>query len=89
MFKGELLILIFNWIFKNVFIFQKYEKPFYTADSYKGLLRKSKTNFNCKQEYALKELFAWRDRMARNEDESLGYLLNNSFNKIDYIKNQF
>ena len=22
--------------------------------------------------------------MARNEDESLGYLLNNSFNKINY-----
>lgn len=39
--------------------------------------RKSKKNFDNRQLYAFKEIFVWRDRMARQEDESYGYVLPN------------
>ncbi|CAG2116164.1 unnamed protein product [Medioppia subpectinata] len=61
---------------KNVCL-KKYEKPLHNSESYRSLLKKCKVNFNSRQMFALKELYDWRDRMARNEDESTGYVLPN------------
>ncbi|XP_073973301.1 exosome component Rrp6 isoform X2 [Rhodnius prolixus] len=54
-----------------------YHKPLLTEDSYMTLYRKSKRLFDSRQLYALKEIYKWRDRMAREEDESPGYILSN------------
>ena len=37
-----------------------------------GLYQQSKKIFNAQQQHALKSIFAWRDRTARQEDESEG-----------------
>lgn len=41
------------------------------------MYRKSKKNFDNRQLYAFKEIFLWRDKIARQEDESYGYVLPN------------
>ncbi|XP_064459624.1 exosome complex component 10-like isoform X2 [Ornithodoros turicata] len=56
---------------------KRYEKPLFDEDRYLDLCKKSKKSFNSKQQYALKHLYSWRDRMARLEDESTGYVLPN------------
>lgn len=42
------------------------------------LLWKNNLKFNSRQLAALKELYVWRDYLARNEDESTGYVLPNN-----------
>ena len=54
---------------------QRYEKPSIRPDSYLVHLRKSNVNFNSRQLYAFKELFHWRNKIAREEDESEMYVL--------------
>lgn len=54
-----------------------YQKPVFTQESYLELYHKSRKTFNSQQLLALKLLYAWRDRTARNEDESTGYVLPN------------
>ncbi|KAH7955362.1 hypothetical protein HPB52_000545 [Rhipicephalus sanguineus] len=54
-----------------------YEKPSYHEQSYMELYRKSRKTFNSRQLHALRHLYSWRDRTARNEDESTGYVLPN------------
>ncbi|KAH0550286.1 exosome component 10 [Cotesia glomerata] len=54
-----------------------YEKPICDETSCMNMYRKSQKMFNNKQLYALKELFAWRDETARQEDDSTGYVLPN------------
>ncbi|CAM9318723.1 unnamed protein product, partial [Lampetra planeri] len=54
---------------------KKYMKPIFTEDSYLELQRKQKKSFNTQQLTAFRLLFAWRDRLARQEDESTGYVL--------------
>uniref|UniRef100_A0A3Q2X1M2 Exosome complex component 10 n=1 Tax=Haplochromis burtoni TaxID=8153 RepID=A0A3Q2X1M2_HAPBU len=59
---------------------KKYVKPIYTEESYLELQRKQKKSFNTQQLTAFRLLFAWRDKLARQEDEStgpngLGYVL--------------
>ena len=54
---------------------QRYEKPQNRADSYLVHLRKSNVNFNSRQLYAYKELFDWRNKISREEDESDMYVL--------------
>ncbi|KAH9499357.1 Exosome component 10, partial [Bulinus truncatus] len=54
-----------------------YQKPIFTTNDYLELYKKSKKVFNNQQMTALKEMYAWRDGMARIEDESLGYVLPN------------
>jgi exosome complex exonuclease RRP6 len=39
------------------------------------LYYKSKRSFDNRQLYAMKEIFLWRDKLARQEDESTGYVL--------------
>jgi len=56
---------------------KRYEKPVFTEDSYLQLYKKGRKVFNSRQIYALQELYRWRDRMARQEDESIGYVLPN------------
>lgn len=51
---------------------QKYMKPIYTEESYLELQRKQKRSFNTQQLAAFRLLFAWRDKLARQEDESTG-----------------
>lgn len=42
-----------------------------------NLYRRSQKTFNNKQMYALLELHKWRDNTAREEDDSIGYVLPN------------
>ncbi|XP_070695429.1 exosome complex component 10 [Pempheris klunzingeri] len=62
---------------------KKYAKPIYTEESYLELQRKQKKAFNTQQLAAFRLLFAWRDKLARQEDESTGYVLpTHMMNKI-------
>ncbi|KAM7412137.1 hypothetical protein PAMA_021883 [Pampus argenteus] len=54
---------------------KKYVKPIYTEESYLELQRKQKRSFNTQQHAAFRLLFAWRDKLARQEDESTGFVL--------------
>lgn len=54
---------------------KKYVKPIFTEESYFELQRKQKRSFNTQQLTAFRLLFAWRDKLARQEDESTGYVL--------------
>ncbi|XP_068603751.1 exosome complex component 10 [Brachionichthys hirsutus] len=54
---------------------RKYLKPIYTEESYLDLQRKQKRSFNTQQLTAFRLLFAWRDKLARQEDESTGFVL--------------
>ena len=54
---------------------QRYEKPLIRSDDYLKHLRKSNINFNSRQLNVYKELFDWRDKIARQEDESVMYVL--------------
>lgn len=53
---------------------QRYEKKILEANDHLTLLWKNNLKFNARQAAALKALFVWRDYMARNEDESTGYV---------------
>lgn len=54
-----------------------YVKPQWTEESCMSIYRKTHKMFNNKQMYALKELHRWRDVTAREEDDSIGYVLPN------------
>lgn len=54
-----------------------YVKPILTETSYLPMYKKSQKMFNNKQLYALKEIHKWRDTTAREEDDSLNYVLPN------------
>ncbi|EFA03774.2 exosome complex component 10 homolog [Tribolium castaneum] len=56
---------------------KRYFKPILHEDSHLELYRKCKKMFDNRQMYALKEIYVWRDNIARIEDESLGYVLPN------------
>ncbi|XP_018335504.1 exosome component 10 [Agrilus planipennis] len=56
---------------------KRYIKPLLKEDSHLEFYRKSKRIFDNRQMYALKELYRWRDKIAREEDESTGYVLPN------------
>lgn len=56
---------------------RRYVKVKMAPDSHMELYRKSKRIFDNRQLYAFRELFAWRDSIARSEDESCGYVLPN------------
>ncbi|XP_013416312.1 exosome component 10-like [Lingula anatina] len=70
--------LLLSVIERSKHICQKtYQKPVFTQESHLELYRKSKKVFNSQQLSALRDLFAWRDGIARLEDESTGYVLPN------------
>ena len=56
---------------------ERYSKPAFDANaSYKDALMKQKISyFNAKQTFAFREIFNWRNGMARQEDESEFYVL--------------
>nr|XP_055044666.1 exosome component 10 [Misgurnus anguillicaudatus] len=56
---------------------KKFVKPIFTEDSYMELYRKQKRSFNTQQLAGFRMLYAWRDKLARDEDESTGYILPN------------
>ncbi|XP_042650865.1 exosome component 10 [Tyto alba] len=56
---------------------KKYIKPLFSDESYLELYRRQKRHLNTQQLAAFRLLFAWRDKMARQEDESTGYVLPN------------
>lgn len=57
---------------------KRYEKPPFSDSSHLGVLRKSRSTFNAKQMFAFKEMYAWRDSISRELDESVGYVLPNN-----------
>ncbi|XP_061184893.1 exosome complex component 10-like [Saccostrea echinata] len=54
-----------------------YKKAVFKEDTYLELYKKSKKVFNSRQLQALQKLYQWRDKLARVEDESTGYVLPN------------
>lgn len=56
---------------------KRYNKPTIRDDSHLDIFRKSKRVFDNRQLFALKEIYQWRDTLARQEDESYGYILPN------------
>lgn len=50
---------------------QRYEKPVVGPESYLNMYIRSRKHFNNQQETALRELYMWRDRVAREHDESV------------------
>lgn len=56
---------------------KRYIKLVIRPDTHLEMYRKSKRIFDNRQLYAFKELFLWRDKIARQEDESTGYVLPN------------
>ena len=54
---------------------KRYEKPQIRPDDYLSNLRKTNISFNSRQLHAYKDLFDWRNKVARDEDESEMYVL--------------
>lgn len=54
-----------------------YRKPAMEKDAHLSILRKSGILLNARQLFALEQLYRWRDKLAREEDESYGYILPN------------
>ncbi|XP_045115632.1 exosome component 10-like isoform X1 [Portunus trituberculatus] len=52
-----------------------YKKPWVGSDSHMNLYRHSRKTFNSRQMFALREVFLWRDKVAREQDESPEYVL--------------
>lgn len=72
----ELLINVFER--GREICLKRYEKPPFSEKSHLSVLKKSRSTFNAKQMYAFKELYAWRDSISRELDESVGYVLPNN-----------
>lgn len=73
--KNNLLKAVYN---RSTDICKRtYTKPIWTEESCMSMYRKSQKAFNNKQMYALLELHKWRDVTAREEDDSIGYVLPN------------
>ncbi|KAL1457914.1 hypothetical protein WDU94_008094 [Cyamophila willieti] len=72
--KQNLVLSTFNNS-RNVCKF-KYEKPVFNPEGYIGIFR-GHSLLNNQQMYALRELYKWRDKTARERDESIGYVLPN------------
>ena len=56
---------------------KKYEKPLQEEDGHLRILSKSNLVLNSRQLFALQQIYDWRDTLARDEDESTGYVLPN------------
>lgn len=63
------------WTNSRLTCLKKYRIAQIRPDSHMEIYRQSKKLFNDRQLFALKELFAWRDKVARQEDESCGFVL--------------
>uniref|UniRef100_A0ACB8EFA7 Exosome component 10 n=1 Tax=Sphaerodactylus townsendi TaxID=933632 RepID=A0ACB8EFA7_9SAUR len=74
---GQPTLIQSVWQRSKAICLKKYLKPTFTDESYRELYRKQKKLLNSQQLAAFRLLFAWRDKMARQEDESTGYILPN------------
>lgn len=52
-----------------------YQKPIYTDETYLEMYKKYRGRLNQQQLECFRLIYGWRDRTAREEDESLGYVL--------------
>ncbi|XP_073513328.1 exosome complex component 10 isoform X2 [Phyllobates terribilis] len=75
--NGQRNVLLLVWQKSKDICLKRFMKPIYTEDSYLELYQKLKKHLNSQQLAAFRLLFAWRDKMARQEDESTGYVLPN------------
>ncbi|KAA0194176.1 hypothetical protein HAZT_HAZT003702 [Hyalella azteca] len=53
----------------------RYEKPVVSEDSYLQLYNRSRKTFNNQQLHALQRLYLWRDKTAREHDESVDFVV--------------
>lgn len=72
---GQIGLLQSVWNKSKDISLKKYVKPIFTEESYLELQKKLKKSLNTQQLTAFRLLFAWRDKLARQEDESTGYVL--------------
>ncbi|KAG5281909.1 hypothetical protein AALO_G00050130 [Alosa alosa] len=75
--KGLPSVLQAVWNRSREISLKKYVKPIFTEESYMDMYKKQKKIFNTQQLTAFRLLHAWRDKLAREEDESTGYVLPN------------
>ncbi|KAM4016829.1 LOW QUALITY PROTEIN: exosome complex component 10 [Anomaloglossus baeobatrachus] len=75
--NGQKNVLQLVWQRSKDICLKRFMKPIFTEDSYLELYQKLKRHLNSQQLAAFRLLFAWRDKMARQEDESTGYVLPN------------
>ncbi|XP_069597888.1 exosome complex component 10 isoform X1 [Ranitomeya imitator] len=75
--NGQRNVLLLVWQKSKDICLKRFMKPIFTEDSYLELYQKLKRHLNTQQLAAFRLLFAWRDKMARQEDESTGYVLPN------------
>lgn len=68
-------LLVAVWEHSRQTCLRRYTIQRVDADTHLELYRRSKKAFNNRQLSALKHLFAWRDKVARDEDESVGFVL--------------
>uniref|UniRef100_A0A8C5AKK7 Exosome component 10 n=1 Tax=Gadus morhua TaxID=8049 RepID=A0A8C5AKK7_GADMO len=74
---GQPALLQSVWHKSKDISLKKYSKPIFTEESYQDLQKRQKRAFNTQQLSAFRLLFAWRDKLGRQEDESTGYVLPN------------
>ncbi|XP_036389314.1 exosome component 10 isoform X1 [Megalops cyprinoides] len=75
--NGQPSLLQAVWQRSKDICLKKYVRPLFTEDSYMDLYRRQKKTFNTQQLAAFRLLYGWRDKLARQEDESTGYVLPN------------
>uniref|UniRef100_W5L518 Exosome complex component 10 n=1 Tax=Astyanax mexicanus TaxID=7994 RepID=W5L518_ASTMX len=75
--NGQSNLIHLVWSKSKDLCLKKYVKPIFTEESYMELYRRQKKSFNSQQLAAFRLLYAWRDKLARSEDESTGYILPN------------
>jgi len=65
---------------------RRYFKNIFTEDSHLELYRRSRKNFDNRQMYAYKHIFEWRDRVAREEDDSTRWVLTSQLVTRGWVK---
>ncbi|KAK2840841.1 hypothetical protein Q7C36_012420 [Tachysurus vachellii] len=75
--NGQPSLIQLVWSKSKDLCLKKYLKPIFTEESYMELYKRQKKSFNSQQITAFRLLYAWRDKLARVEDESTGYVLPN------------
>ena len=66
------VILNYSIVFYSDLFLKLYKKSSFDDNAYQNIYLKSRKKFNIRQLAALKSLHYWRDRIARQEDESTG-----------------
>ncbi|XP_060787510.1 exosome component 10 [Neoarius graeffei] len=75
--NGQPVLIQLVWSRSKDLCLKKYMKPIFTEESYMELYKRQKKSFNSQQLTAFRLMYAWRDKLAREEDESIGYILPN------------